>query len=313
MPRAITLIVIELFALASSIWAVPNIGAAHSVFSGEPRGLTQRSVPSLVQVREDKNRGLLVKVWINGRGPFTAAIDTGAGLSIVSESLARTIGLQTTPGRATVLTGLSGRQVTARHSTIQRVAVGEPYNEMPSRLECVIGPPLPADIDAVLDPTDLYSPLGYSIDFPKRLISAFDPQNNGLNRNQPPRDGAIVPWLRDNLSNRPYVQLGDGRRALIDTGSAFGLAINASLVSNREDSKSVSPKDLGGGSFKATRVKPTNVSIGALVLEQIPTDILSGVESGVPVILGRDALYPFKLSFDPLRRLIEIAPSVQDR
>jgi hypothetical protein len=50
------------------------------------------------------------------------------------------------------------------------------------------------------------------------------------------------------------------------------------------------------------------VSIGSLVLEKVPTDILIGAHEGAPVIIGRDALYPFRLTFDPASRLIEIAP-----
>jgi hypothetical protein len=44
-------------------------------------------------------------------------------------------------------------------------------------------------------------------------------------------------------------------------------------------------------------------------LRSIPTDILSGVAEDAPVILGRDALFPFKISFDPRQRLITFATS----
>jgi hypothetical protein len=55
----------------------------------------------------------------------------------------------------------------------------------------------------------------------------------------------------------------------------------------------------------ARRVNPTTVRIGDLELRRIPTDILFGVDKNAPVILGRDALQPFKISFDPQRRLIQ--------
>ncbi|HXL81856.1 MAG TPA: hypothetical protein VN951_13345, partial [Pyrinomonadaceae bacterium] len=66
---------------------------------------------------------------------------------------------------------------------------------------------------------------------------------------------------------------------------------------------------LGGGTINARRVAPTTISIGELVLRGIPTDILSGVAVDAPIILGRDALYPFKISFDPRRKLITFASS----
>jgi hypothetical protein len=68
-------------------------------------------------------------------------------------------------------------------------------------------------------------------------------------------------------------------------------------------------RDIGGGIINSTRVSPTTVSIGELVLHRVPTDILFGIEADAPVILGRDALYPFKITFDPQRRLIEFMSS----
>jgi hypothetical protein len=56
---------------------------------------------------------------------------------------------------------------------------------------------------------------------------------------------------------------------------------------------------------------PTTISIGELVLRGIPTDVLSKVDTDAPVILGRDALYPFKITFDPRRRLIEFVTSAE--
>jgi hypothetical protein len=37
----------------------------------------------------------------------------------------------------------------------------------------------------------------------------------------------------------------------------------------------------------------------------VPTDILYGITDDAPVILGRDVLYPFKMTFNPQKRLIE--------
>ena len=37
--------------------------------------------------------------------------------------------------------------------------------------------------------------------------------------------------------------------------------------------------------------------------------MISGASSDAPVLLGLNALRPFRLRFDPLHRLIEIAPS----
>ena len=46
-----------------------------------------------------------------------------------------------------------------------------------------------------------------------------------------------------------------------------------------------------------------------LVLRGVPTDLLVRAEKGAPVILGRDALRPFRLSFDPVNRLVMLDPA----
>jgi hypothetical protein len=147
---------------------------------------------------------------------------------------------------------------------------------------------------------------------PNQRIEALDTRSDGLKNAAPPPDGAIVPWLRSGESNRPIVRLDDGRMALVDTGSRFGLAVSQSQAiivgNNNSTSGRLGSRDLGGGAIYSRRVLPTTVSFGGLVLRRVPTDILFGVEKDAPVILGRDALYPFRITFDPSGRLIEFAP-----
>jgi hypothetical protein len=101
--------------------------------------------------------------------------------------------------------------------------------------------------------------------------------------------------------------------ALIDTGSGFGLAVNgrdAVIVGTRGSNRAAAgTRDIAGGAINSRRVSPTTISIGELILQRVPTDILFGVDDDAPVILGRDVLYPFKITFDPQRRLIEFVTS----
>jgi hypothetical protein len=88
---------------------------------------------------------------------------------------------------------------------------------------------------------------------------------------------------------------------------------NAVIVGqHRETGESQGIRDIGGGTVFSRRVSPSTISIGELVLRGIPTDILFQVEDDAPVILGRDALYPFKISFDPRKRLIEFVTSAEN-
>jgi len=119
-----------------------------------------------------------------------------------------------------------------------------------------------------------------------------------------------VKWVRSGNDDRPFVRLGDGRQALIDTGSGFGLAVSdGRVVGRNHNQQNQGIRDLAGGSISARRVEPVTVSIGPLMLKSVPTDVLFGAPAGTPVIIGRDALYPFRLTFDPTTRLIEITPA----
>ncbi|HYP01019.1 MAG TPA: hypothetical protein VER76_12570, partial [Pyrinomonadaceae bacterium] len=69
-----------------------------------------------------------------------------------------------------------------------------------------------------------------------------------------------------------------------------------------------SVSDLGRGRINARRVEPVTIQIGSLVLRRVPTDLLTGAATGAPVLLGRDALRPFEITFDPMSRLIRLRP-----
>src|SRR4030095_6893388 len=184
---------------------------------------SRASIPHPVSFREVPGRGLLTRVWINSAGPFNFAVDTGAGATLVSTRLAATLKLST--GRGRTIGGLSGNTATASDARLQSVAIGDRQNFLPGNLEVVVTTGLPTDIDGVLDPTEAFAPLGYIIDIPRNQLSAFDPSESPLNVNNQPPDGAVVTWLRESQNNRPFVQLDNGDRALIDTGSSLGLAI----------------------------------------------------------------------------------------
>lgn len=303
---------IALSVLAAIPWAVPVSGAAH-FFSGERarQALPTTTAPRPVRFRVDDERGLLLNVWVNSRGPYVFVVDTGAGLNVVSERLVNSANLKTTPTSPTLVGGMTGITTSSnREATFDTLALGYQNNLLPARQSALIVSYLPAGIDGILDPTVAFAPYGYSIDMPNGRI---EPLNDSLDLNHSsPADGATVEWVRRADSDRPFVRLGDGRLALIDTGSRFGLAVSdrQAIIVNRDKTRRTIPSlDVGGGTVNARRVAPTTISIGEMVLRSIPTDIISGGAADAPLILGRDALYPFKISFYPRRRLIEFAPS----
>jgi hypothetical protein len=296
--------------VATVVWAVPAIGTAQRLLPG-------RSVLSVepVSLRNDEQHGLIAKGWINGAGPFLFAIDTGAGASIVSRRVVAESKLQVTKARTPLVGGLSTSPIASdEEARIIGLALGNPGNRVPASVTAAVVANLPRAIDGILDPTEVFSPFGFSIDLPSRELRVFDAS---LNLNQQPRDGAVVRWVREAGSHRPFVKLGDGRLALVDTGSELGLALNERQVvsaqrSSQRQANARTSQDLGGGRVQSRRISPQTVNIGALVLNGVPTDVLSGVAPGTPIILGRRALFPFRITFDPAARLIAFEPADRD-
>ena len=296
-----------ILSLAAGLRAV-SFGAALFVVPQRTKAHPARqvTVPRSVRFREVRGRGLLVNVWINSAGPFTFAIDTGAGATLVSTRLAAATRLEAGPARVRSISGMSGTATRASEARIQTLAVGDRENFLPGSRDIVVTAGLPADLDGVLDPTEAFAPLGYTIDIPRNQLSAFDPRDLPLSTSNEPDGGAVVPWLRESESRRPFVQLDNGDRALVDTGSSLGLAIRDPSADRANAGAIV--QDIGGGRISARRVRPTTVAIGSLALRNVPTDLVSGTDADAPVLLGLSALRPFRLSFDPVHRLIEIAP-----
>jgi len=291
-----------------------SFGAALSA-AGQNRKPLERSpvaarteVPRPVWFREVGGRGLLIEAWVNDAGPFNFAIDTGAGATLLSPRVVDEARVEITAGRATSIAGLSGATVNAHLASLRTLAIGDNENYLPAKGAVIVTSGLPGDLDGVLDPTEAFSPLGYVIDLPRRQLAGFDPREDPVRVGHEPVEGAVVQWLRESHGRRPFVMLDNGDHALLDTGSNLGFAIKDTRNEGRQNS-GYSVRDVGGGRISARRIAPVTIAIGSLTLRNIPTDAISGTEVDAPVLLGLSALRPFKLRFDPLHRLIEIAPS----
>ena len=295
--------------VAMVAWAVPITGIAHQRVRRPETARSSNAAP--VRLRDERERGLVAEAWINGTGPFTFAIDTGAGISLISPRVAGEARLAVTKSSRPLVGGLSTSPISSNEETqISGLALGFRENRIPGSFTAAVVSNLPGAIDGVLDPTEVFSPFGYSIDLPNRELRVFNTTAPRLRPSDIPRDGTVVRWVREAGSQRPFVRLEDGRLALIDTGSGFGLALNEGRLggaNHRSDDNTI--HDLGGGRVQSRRVEPQTVSIGALVLRGVPTDVLTGVAPGPPIILGRRALFQFRLTFDPAAQLIAIEPT----
>lgn len=315
-----------IFIPAATTWAAPFKGAAHLSAQttekwGKAAGQRQSQsavsgLPRVVRFREEEGRGLLVRAWVNGAGPYTFAIDTGAGATLISRRVATEARVPLSGNRSVRVGGLSGAGTVAGfEATIRDLAVGDEQNTLASKELVIVMDRLAPGVDGVLDPVEAYWPLGFEIDMLRGEMSAFDPRQTPLRRGAILQaDETIVPWLTDGGSRRPFVMLEGGRRALLDTGSGFGLAVtqdaarSLGIIPGRGRERD-GVQDLAGGRINAHRISPATIRISSLVLRGIPTDLLPNVGANAPILLGRDALRPFRLTFDSINRLIRIRPS----
>ena len=309
MSKAKLAIALITLSVATVAWAVPKAGIAHQRLQPEAQSGSSVSV----RLRDGRD-GLVANAWINGEGPFTFAVDTGAGVSLITRNVIDRARLQVSKSRRPLVGGLSTSPIASnQEARLSGLSLGTPNNRITTKAVAAVVASLPGSIDGILDPTDVFSPLGYSVDLPNRELRVFDPASGGVRQNQVPRGGAVVRWVREAGNGRPFVRLGDGRLALIDTGSGFGLALtDGRVVGSRSHADVENRNDLGGGRVQSQEIEPQRVSIGALVLNGVPSDVLSGVAPGTPNILGRRALFPFKITFDPQARLISFETTEHD-
>ena len=301
--------------IATTMGGAASTGAA---LSQRPR-LTQRqkqrsqpqpapvALPHSVSFREVRGRGLLVSTWVNGVGPFNFAVDTGAGATIISPRVAGAAGVSINTASAPSIAGLSGAAVAAHDGVIRDIAIGDPQNQLPAKRDVIVSSGLPPELDGLLDPSDAFGSFGYVIDIPARELSAFDAREEPVTLQREPSEGAVVQWLQQGGSRRPFVRLDSGEQVLLDTGSSLGFAVHDAYA--RDSRVRASAVYDVGGSISTRRGNPRTVSIGSLVLRNVPTDVISGAAAETPALLGLNALRPFRMRFDPLHRLIEIAPT----
>jgi len=296
--------------VATVAWAVPS-GIAHRRLPPQFETQTRvQSAQSLSPVNlRDGHDGLTANVWLNGAGPFVFAIDTGAGVSLINRNVVDRAGLKVSKSSRPLVGGLSTSRIASNEETrLSGLALGQPNNRIATHAIAAVVSTLPDAIDGILDPTDVLSPLAYSVDLPNHELRVLEGR---LSTNDNPPGGAVVHWVGN---DRPLVRLSNGDLALIDTGSGFGLAVTNGrvvTVGSRNHGDLENRNDLGGGRVQSREISPQRVSIGALVLNNVPTDVLTGVAPGTPTIIGRRALFPFKISFDPVARLISFEPTAR--
>src|SRR5467141_258714 len=176
-------------------WAALHSGAAHSGFRSLAEGYQSKNAPGLrnpgglksavqsrariplpANFRDVGDRGLIVSTWINGAGPFEFSIDTGVGITLISDRVTALANVSSEHGSAVPIGGLSGRyQATGREVLLTKLALESMDNSVPGSVKALVTHDLPPGIDGILEPSDAFRPLGFTIDMRTKELSAFDP------------------------------------------------------------------------------------------------------------------------------------------
>jgi len=251
---------------------------------------------------EERGTRLFVDVLVNGKGPYSFLVDSGADRSVIGAALAERLAL---PVDANVMVrGMAGTSP-ATTVFIETLSIGS------NRIDGIVAPALPErylgaqgiiGIDALAD---------------QRLLLDFDKRTVVIQDSRQPRiveEGEIVVTARRRKGQLILTQAsvdGDQTYAVIDTGSELTIGNSAMLRrALRGRSKSAMQKislvSVTGVDFTAELATLAELHVGGIILKNVtvaftdaPPFELFGLDKQPALLLGTDLLRNFKrLSLD---------------
>jgi predicted aspartyl protease len=251
---------------------------------------------------EERRTRLFVDVLVNGKGPYSFLVDSGADRSVIGAGLAERLGL---PVDANVMVrGMAGTSP-ATTVLIDTLSIGS------NRINDIIAPALPEryigaqgiiGIDALSD---------------QRLLLDFDKRTVVIQDSRQPHaveEGEIVVTARRRKGQLILTQASvDGARtyAVIDTGSELTIGNSAMLRRalrgrGKPAMQTISFVSVTGANFTAEVATLAELRVGGVILKNVtvaftdaPPFELFGLEKQPALLLGTDLLRNFKrLSLD---------------
>lgn len=255
----------------------------------------------------------VVEVAINGKGPFAMVLDTGAGLTTVTTSLRRELGLMKL-GRMPQPVQLADGPATVDIYTLGFVAVaGEPA---PAPITLILDAPLARVPEArgILG-MNVLSRFAVEIDQPGRRL-ALHPRGDG------PRPGAD--WHEAAMARRAdYFVIvaaeidGVAASAVIDTGANVTI-LNPALgeaLGIVADAPGVARGELGVGGTATLKARASRLSVAGIdwrtpevQAADLPLFAALGLADRPALILGNDALTEVRLFIDYAGGRLYLAP-----
>jgi predicted aspartyl protease len=241
----------------------------------------------------------VVEARINGQGPYKFILDTGAMGSVVSESLARDLGLPSIAPAAMARPG-SSKPLPATVTRITRIEIGK------VSLEGVMA--VFADLSAVMKKApdaqgvlsaSMFQGLLVSYNFPARTI---DFRRGEL----PKEDGqTIFTWAAGKIPNVTADVAGQSVQMDLDTGATRGFVIDAAIAKKLAwleaptEGTKLQTVDIETGTFTG-RMKGT-IRVGTFSFENPRVDYHDGFNN-----IGSFVLKDFVVTIDPKNRRLEL-------
>lgn len=250
---------------------------------------------------------LVVPVTVNGKGPFHFILDTGAGITVITPQLAKTLALTTTQGGQ--IGGMGQAQLTMQQVTLDRVGFGDVER---TGIETAIVP-LPRTLTYQGAYGTIDGILGYT--FFKDYVLTFDVANKWAEMISPAAfkapDG-VGPLPLTFAENRvPLVDLDvAGARGVfeLDSGSNGVVIVSQDFARAHDVGKGYENGHTSqytgvGGSVGTLQVRVPQVTIGDTVLHELAVDV-SSANAGVLArdhldgTIGHDVLSRFAVTVD---------------
>ena len=292
-----------------SLFAIISAGLLVSV-PPSPPGLTitPATIDNTLEVvgenlaAEERGTRLFVDVLVNGKGPYSFLVDSGADRSVIGAALAERLAL---PVDANVMVrGMAGTSP-ATTVFIETLNIGS------NRIDGIVAPALPErylgaqgiiGIDALAD---------------QRLLLDFDKRTVVIQDSRQPRiveEGEIVVTARRRKGQLILTQAsvdGDQTYAVIDTGSELTIGNSAMLRRalrgrSKPAMQKISLVSVTGVDFTAELATLAELRVGGIILKNVtvaftdaPPFELFGLDKQPALLLGTDLLRNFKrLSLD---------------
>lgn len=241
----------------------------------------------------------VVRATINGEGPFSFVVDTGAGTGVVvSRRLAGRLGLRSV-GRVRVFS--QGRVTEAHRVIVNDVRLGDlklgPVGGLVQDLT-PFRPLVGEDYEGILGFT-LFDRLRLTFDYPGRQLELGTPGDLFADGRR------VLEYQRIDDTPVLGVTVGRWRTALtVDTGSSFGVVLPERFHARM---RWLQPPQSGPSSLGVTgRVDHMMARLdGSLRIGQhevVQPRVIFG--KGFIGLLGSEILQRFRVSFDPVRRTI---------